>query len=130
MEFPLSDGDPIQLIATHPLPPMQKSTWQDRNRAFAGLAEQVQQQGSQRSIVAGDLNCTPWSYWFRRLREQSGLRESALGHGLHSTWNPTSLPLPGLMIDHVLIGSRINVARHFVGPDIGSDHRPVIVDFR
>ncbi|GAA5504690.1 endonuclease/exonuclease/phosphatase family protein [Novipirellula caenicola] len=129
MDLALPDGDPIQLIATHPLPPMRPSNWQDRNRTFDAIAEHVKQQGGQRTLVAGDLNCTPWSYWFRRLRKQSGLRNSSNGQGLHSTWNPSSLPLPGLMIDHVLVGAEIEVARHFVGPDIGSDHRPVIVDF-
>ena len=31
-------------------------------------------------------------------------------------------------IDHVLVGSRVHVVRAFVGPDFGSDHRPMIAD--
>jgi endonuclease/exonuclease/phosphatase (EEP) superfamily protein YafD len=31
-------------------------------------------------------------------------------------------------IDHILVGSRLRVARAFVGPDFGSDHRPMIAD--
>lgn len=129
-EFSLPNGEPLRLIATHPLPPMRHSTWSDRNRAFWGIADHAKRYGSQRMIVAGDLNCTPWSYWFRRLLKQSGLRDASLGQGLQSTWNPTSLPLPGMMIDHVLVGAEIKVADRVVGPGIGSDHRPVIVDFR
>ncbi len=129
-EFQLPDGTELQLIATHPLPPIRHSTWTARNRAFKGVAKEVQQRGSHRTIVAGDLNSTPWSYWFKRLLKESGLRDSSRGQGLQSTWNPTPLPFPGLVIDHVLVGSEIEIADRMVGPSIGSDHRPVIVDFR
>ncbi|WP_442505494.1 endonuclease/exonuclease/phosphatase family protein [Novipirellula sp. SH528] len=129
-DFELPDGNALHLIATHPLPPMRVSSWADRNRCFAGIAKEVNQRGNGRGIVAGDLNCTPWSYWFGRLLNESGLRDSSLGQGIQSTWSPRATPIPGLMIDHVLVGSEIEVADRFVGPAIGSDHRPVIVDFR
>ena len=103
--------------------------WQDRNRMFEGLASEVKKQDSAHSIVAGDLNCTPWSWWFKKLLSDSGLKDSGRGNGLAATWNPFGVPLSGLTIDHVLIGSKIKCTDRFVGGHIGSDHRPVFVDF-
>ncbi len=127
--FQLPDGSELRLITTHALPPMNHSLWRSRNELFAGLASDVQASKHERTIVAGDLNCSPWSYWFGRLLKESGLRNSACGQGLNITWMPIPIPVCGLPIDHVLVGDRIQVSRRTVGPFAGSDHRPVIVDF-
>lgn len=129
--FELADGQRLRLIGTHPLPPMNARLWESRNAAFAGLARAVAQAEPERTIVAGDLNCSPWSPWFGKLLRESGLRDSAAGRGLGSTWYPLpwALPLCGLPIDHVLVGDEIGVTGRAIGPDIGSDHRAVIVDF-
>ena len=83
-----------------------------------------------RTIVAGDLNCTPWSPNFVDLLKSSNLINSGLGHGLAISWTPIPITALGLPIDHVLVGDGIQVADRKVGPHVGSDHRPVIVDFR
>ncbi|TWU28529.1 endonuclease/exonuclease/phosphatase family protein [Bythopirellula polymerisocia] len=126
-EFP--DGDKIRLITTHPLPPMNRDLWDARNSQLSGLATDVQGGESDRTIVAGDLNCTPWSYWFGRLLQESGLRNLADEHGLSVSWMPIPIPVCGLPIDHVLVGSEIRVSKRTVGPYVGSDHRPVVVEF-
>ena len=42
------------------------------------------------------------------------------------TW-PAFLPMPArIPIDHVMTGSGLRVVERTVGPDLGSDHRPVI----
>jgi len=127
--FQLPNGDELRLITTHSLPPMNHSLWQSRNTLFKNLAIDVQASGNTRTIVAGDLNCSPWSYWFCRLLLESGLRNSADGQGLNITWMPIPIPVLGLPIDHVLVGPKIRVSQRTVGPYAGSDHRPVIVDF-
>ena len=96
---------------------------------FAALAKEIRTGDGPRTILAGDLNCTPWSYWFRRLLRESQLSNSAHGRGLNITWTPLRIAVCGLPIDHVLVGSEIRVSRRFVGPYLGSDHRPVVVDF-
>lgn len=125
----LPNGQPLRLIATHSLPPMSLPYWQARNSLFAELASDVQSVAADRTIVAGDLNCTPWSYWFRKLLRESGLHNSALGQGLGISWLPIPMTACGLPIDHVLVGSGIRVSHRQVGPSVGSDHRPIIVDF-
>ena len=128
--FHLPGGPELRLIVTHPLPPMNHRQWKSRNSHFARLAADVKAAGYERTIVAGDLNCSPWSYWFGRLSKQSGLRNSADGQGLNITWMPIPIPACGLPIDHVLVGPKIQVSQRTVGPYTGSDHRPVIVDFQ
>ncbi len=127
--FHLPNGDKLHLITTHSLPPMNHSLWQVRNTLFKNLAIDVQASGHARTIVAGDLNCSPWSYWFGRLLLESGLRNSADGQGLNITWMPIPIPVFGLPIDHVLVGPKIRISQRTVGSYAGSDHRPVIVDF-
>jgi endonuclease/exonuclease/phosphatase (EEP) superfamily protein YafD len=78
-------------------------------------------------VLLGDLNCTPWSPAFDRLLAAARLRDSGRGRGLHPTWF-SAVPFVGLPIDHVLVGPGVGVRGRHVGPDIGSDHRPVIAD--
>ena len=118
--FRLPDDSDLRLIATHPLPPMNHDLWNARNSAFIALAQDVRTTGGKRTVVAGDLNCSPWSYWFRRLMRESQLRNSAEGNGLNITWMPIPIAVCGLPIDHVLVGSGIQVSRRSVGPYAGS----------
>ncbi len=74
------------------------------------------------AAVAGDLNTTPWSREFRRLLAQSGLD----GPLLRPRTLPARLGWAGLPIDHVLAGGGLRVAAVEPGPDLGSDHRPVV----
>lgn len=128
--FDLPNGEPLNLIGTHPLPPMTHSMWEARNSLFTGLAERTNQLGPTRTIVAGDLNCTPWSYWFGRLLRESRLENSAVGYGLNISWRPYRTAVLGLPIDHLLVGEEIDVDDRWTGGDVGSDHRPVVLDFR
>ena len=128
--FDLPCGRPLRLLAAHPPPPVSHSLWRSRNVLFQKLAQDVVAgPAPSRTIVVGDLNCSPWSYWYQKLEAESGLRNSAYGHGLNASWTPLPLPLSGLPIDHALVGDRVKVYASRVGPEWGSDHRAVIVDF-
>lgn len=80
-------------------------------------------------VVMGDLNTTPWSKSFQRLiaPEQYFLQDGSQGHGVATTfWS--RFPLFGLPIDHVLISPNVKILDRRVGPDVGSDHLPLIAD--
>lgn len=115
----------VDLVGTHPLPPTGKNATL-RNQQLAAIAERVAGLDGP-VIVAGDLNVTPWSPFFRRLLSRSGLRDSRPGFGVQATW-PSRFGAAGIPIDHVLIADGIYVKDRQVGPAFGSDHRPVIVD--
>lgn len=109
----------LSLVALHPPPPMGRVMASERNYYLTAVGYMAP------DIVVGDLNCTPWSPYFRRLLKNAGVRDSGLGRGLKPTWYRRGLSIP---IDHVLVGDKVKVLSREVGPDLGSDHRPVTVE--
>lgn len=78
-------------------------------------------------IVAGDMNLPDESAIFRR--DWSGLTDAfaAAGLGYGYTYGyTTSGKWYGIRIDHILAGPGFRVERSWVGPHIGSDHRPLL----
>jgi endonuclease/exonuclease/phosphatase (EEP) superfamily protein YafD len=82
-------------------------------------------------IVMGDLNVSPWSPSYKRMIQASRLTDGRRGFGLLPTnhgeewfsrwfWRP---------IDHCLHSPDITVARVWTGPELGSDHLPVLAEF-
>ncbi len=115
------------VLATHPLPPGGKDYSEFRNGQLAELPRWVQQASSP-VVLLGDLNVTPWNHYFKRLLNESGLKDSSQGRGVHPTW-PTFSPLMLIPIDHCLYSHGIEIVARQTGPQVGSDHYPVIVDF-
>lgn len=119
--------DTFALLGTHPLPPAGKTYSAFRNEQLDLLSEVVTGLHGP-VIVMGDLNATPWSPHFRKLLRNSRLLDSGRGHGIQPTW-PTHNFLLRLPLDHFLHNDGIVVTRREVGPDAGSDHYPLIVEF-
>jgi endonuclease/exonuclease/phosphatase (EEP) superfamily protein YafD len=117
-----------RMISTHALAPLGGRAWRVRNEQFDAIAKLVSAGETRRTVLVGDLNCTPWAPKMRAFVKQTGLRDAAYGHQLKFTWYVAPLPLAGLPIDHVLVGAEIGVTSHQVGPPLGSDHRPVTVE--
>ncbi len=116
----------LALIATHPLPPAGRERSELRNEGLAQLARFAASEALP-TLVVGDLNCSPWSPHFRALLRDGRLRDSGEGRGLQATW-PARLGFFGIPIDHVLYGAGLQVLERRLGPRVGSDHRPLIVD--
>lgn len=117
---------PLTIAALHTVPPLGQGATQMRDAQLRALAEQ-RDQLAQRLVITGDLNTGPWSPIFRELLARAGLRDSRAGFGVQGTWPAPLVPLR-IPIDHVLVSPGIRVAHREVGPEIGSDHLPVIVD--
>ncbi len=120
-------GQPVMLVAMHTLPPVNADQFALRNAQLAAAAQAVRELPVP-LLLAGDFNVTPWSPWFRRLLRASGLRDSARGYGWQPTW-PAGLPWLWLPLDHCLYTTNLVIVSRQVGPAIGSDHYPLIVDF-
>lgn len=119
-------GRTLVVIGTHPPPPMGARLAALRDRQLQALHALVEQ-GSEPVLVLGDFNATPWSAPMR------GLTSGRLGYRSHDPpWTPTWMPRTpfAIPIDHVLATAPLLVARRDVGPDVGSDHRPVLVELR
>jgi endonuclease/exonuclease/phosphatase family metal-dependent hydrolase len=117
-------GRDVRFIGLHTRWPMlpQLATWRDASlRAAADLA--YAEDGP--VVALGDLNLTPYSPEFAAFLRASGLRDAMHGARWRPTWLAGFWPL-ALRIDHVLVSPDLCVEEAEVGPDIGSDHRPVI----
>lgn len=114
----------VQLLTTHTFPPGPRGAV-PRNRQLQAAADALNALPDPRLLI-GDLNTTPWSPAYRQLVRATGLRNSAAGRGVQPTW-PTMLPVLRIPIDHCLVSSELVVLEHTVGPDIGSDHYPLLV---
>lgn len=113
-------------VGTHPVPPGSAATSAARNEQLVALADLLQtEQGP--LILAGDLNVTSWSPYFSDLLHTANLRDTRQGRGVQPSW-VSRIPLTHLPIDHILVSPGIVVQQRSVGPDLGSDHRPVVAE--
>lgn len=104
-----------------------------RNLELSILAETVAKEPGP-VLVMGDFNTTPSALPFYNLLKTANLQRVACGGLVAGTWRPidwsgTAMDkIPGLKvtIDHVLVRD-LEVQACKVGPDVGSDHFPLIV---
>ena len=130
------DGKQLQIVATHPFVPKTEETADLRNEQMQNVAEKMDR--TKARMLIGDFNCTPWSPHFTDMLATANVRPAGYGHGLRPTWYHESRHLGplngtwvlGLMLDHVLIGPNVRASHYSIGPPLGSDHRPIVVDFR
>jgi endonuclease/exonuclease/phosphatase (EEP) superfamily protein YafD len=100
----------------------QHMTW--RWRQMLAVAQALRQTSGAPLIVGGDFN-TPADSPLMDLLRMAGLRpafeEAGWGYGY-------TRPALGIGLDQVLASPDCTVTRCRVGPDLGSDHRPVIAE--
>src|SRR5262245_48094393 len=81
-------------------------------------------------ILAGDFNMTPWSYQMQRLLASAGLNRHATFLRSWPTGGQLGLPVPAILIDHVLTTPDIRTVSIEAGPSLGSDHLPIVARLR
>ena len=117
----------VSVLSTHPLAPTEKhrASLRDAQLGFAGDWA-ADQQGA--FFVVGDFNATPWSSPFRKLLASAELRNSQIGFGLQPSFPTTSVFVMRVPIDHLLHSPALLVRDRRLGPALGSDHFPLMVD--
>lgn len=120
-------GKRLTVAGVHPPPPVSPAATAIRNEQLQDLAAWANEQSGP-LLLAGDLNTTSWSPAFARLLEEGQLRDARQGFGVCPTW-PARIPLMWIPIDHCLVSPGVVIHDHQVGPYLGSDHCPVIIDF-
>lgn len=122
-----STGGDFSVVSTH----LDWPTRRDQPSQIAALAEILDRYPTDRLILAGDFNLTPWSFTLRRFDARVRLerRDRAL-----FSWPvrlfpkaPLSWPLALLPIDHLYAGLAWRTVAIARGPRLGSDHYPIIV---
>lgn len=119
----LCRGTKVDLIAAHTYPPGGRRT-ELRDQQLERLGELAREIHGP-LIVVGDLNITPFSPSFRELCHRGRLLDARRGHGICPSWPAGRLVL-GIPIDHCLV--RDCRSGFVTGPDIGSDHLPLLLD--
>ncbi len=125
------DSTELTVVAAHLLPPGSR-TMDGRNaEEFDDLADVLSklEPTSHHVLLLGDLNATPWSARFHALIDYSRMFDGRRGHGLNATW-PTYAPPLLVPIDHCVTSRSVRIDAMSTGPRVGSDHYPLIVDFR
>ncbi len=121
-------GD-YRVVATHPIPPLGRDAHRGRNDHLEMLAEWVNEQqeaGTPPIILVGDFNLAPWTPTFDRFQKATGLQRVGEGFGVTPTWYAKPIFPLGIVIDHGLVSQSLQTVDYSVGPDIGSDHRPIL----
>jgi len=78
-------------------------------------------------IIAGDFNMPSESYIFQSYWSDLSNAFTKTGIGYGWSYRDASHGIPiDIRIDHILTGKGVNPLQCYIGPDIGSDHRPVI----
>jgi len=120
-----ADGKPVTLVVTHVHTPFAGSI---HVRHLDALAAAARSQFGHRVAVCGDFNTPPWSGPLRDFASDARL------HDIYGSraWAGYSWPTWGsflrVPLDDCFLGSGLAVTAHHDGPNVGSDHRPLIVD--
>ena len=131
------DAD-IRILLTHPLPPGSQETTVLRDQHLDALGDWTRSvtgltppgAPSSPALILGDLNATPWCPPLRRLLSESGLRSAASDFGSISPSWPAPIPFLRIPIDHALLTRGLVCVSYRIGPDIGSDHFPLLLELR
>lgn len=124
--YPSTSG-PYEVVTVHlgwPIGPGQRFQW-------AQLAALLHHWPTDRMILAGDFNATPWSSAMRTGEAALPLfrRDRAIPT-FPATWRtdePVRAPFAILPIDHVYAGRGWATVKVERGPNLGSDHYPLVI---
>ncbi len=78
-------------------------------------------------VLVGDLNTSPWSYSFKSLKAQTGLKSA---RWLAPSWPAWPVVMPQVALDHILISQDLTFVASHAGPAVGSDHLPVFAQIK
>lgn len=119
--------EPVHVMLVHVRAPTSPAAAALRNAQLADLSAMIRANGDRNQVLIGDLNVTPWSPYFALVEADAGLVNAARGNGYLGTW-PTSPAFLRIPIDYCLLSNDLEAAGIRTGPDIGSDHLPLIID--
>jgi endonuclease/exonuclease/phosphatase (EEP) superfamily protein YafD len=117
-------GRPVTLVVTHVHTPFAGSIHVRHLQALATARPNL----GERVVVCGDFNTPPWSGPLRAFAADAGLRD-LYGNRAWSGYSwPTWSSVLRVPLDNCFVSSGVVVTAHHDGPDVGSDHRPLVVD--
>ena len=122
-------GQDIRVFSLHTPPPVSSAVAKARNGQLATVASYINQDDSALKVLIGDLNLTPYSPYFKKLLDDSGLNYMQQSSIVvpEGTWPSfTFAPFLQIPIDHVLVSNGLIVDLERLSETSGSDHHPVV----
>ena len=116
----------VAVLGIHPLAPTGPGRTELRDGQLDWAAEWAESQSGP-TVVTGDFNATLWSHAYRELQRRGGLTESMRGFGLQPSY-PVGAPLLRVPIDNLLHSTDLATVSRQLGPALGSDHFPLLVE--
>jgi endonuclease/exonuclease/phosphatase (EEP) superfamily protein YafD len=122
-------GRPVTLVLVHPPFPFTAENGTERRDQLEAIGDLVASGRLGRNVaICGDLNAPPWTWAARRLVSRAAATDIARGDGFEGTW-PRWLPAPlRLPLDTCLLSDGVTLLSRSAGPNVGSDHLPLIVE--
>lgn len=126
----LKNGQPIQLFALHPTPPVPtenvRSTERDKELL---LVAEIAKDCKLPVIVIGDLNDVAWSYTTELFLKMSGLLDPRRGRGFYNTFHAhhNFLRFP---LDHAFISTNLKLKTMRRLHNFDSDHFPIFISLQ
>ena len=128
------NGTPLSMIAVHPMTPRKGPLWGLRQDYFSKLreeADRLSKNASGNLVIIGDWNTSPWSGNFLTFLTDLDLTTSF----------PAGIPqttrfffdyrlhwLLGAVVDHVAVSPQVHIKAVALGPELPTDHLPLVVD--
>jgi endonuclease/exonuclease/phosphatase (EEP) superfamily protein YafD len=116
----------VAVLGIHPLAPTGPGRTELRDGQLDWAGEWADSQSGP-TVVTGDFNATLWSHAYRELQRRGGLTESMRGFGLQPSY-PVGTPLLRVPIDNLLHSADLTTVSRQLGPSLGSDHFPLLVE--
>lgn len=117
------DGMTLRVASVHTIFPVAAAPLAAQMNSLAEWAGSVEGP----LLLSGDFNVTPWSWLMQKFQWATGLKRHAT---LLRSWPTASsgndVPLPFFLIDHILTTPGIRTLSIDTGPDLGSDHLPIV----
>ncbi len=114
---------PVDVMCLHLTRPESPSKLALRNQEMGHLVREIFKSKNP-VILLGNFNASTRSPAMFRFMQQAGVLTAGPGFPPANSW-PGGFPLLGLRIDHVAFSPPLRLIRSEVGPNLGSNHRPV-----
>ncbi len=122
-------GQDVTILGLSVERPVSAGATEDRLEVFSSVNAGARRLSGS-SVIVGNLETARWSNAFEAI--SVGMVNSEDGFGYLATYPAWDLPLiadyAGLPVDHLLYRGPITVTHRRVSPDLGVDHRALVVD--
>jgi endonuclease/exonuclease/phosphatase (EEP) superfamily protein YafD len=118
-------GRPVAVVVTHVRTPFAGSI---HVRQLNALAAAARSRLGERVVVCGDFNTPPWTGPLRDFASDARLHDVYGNHAWAGYSWPTWASVLRVPLDDCFVGDGVAVTAHHDGPNVGSDHRPLVVD--